>query len=183
MILGMSIGTYTFLQGLIILAGIGAGLIVMFGLLTGTFDGLTAVFLSSTLLTSLTGFDFPFDHLLHSHKVGIISIVVLAIAIPESYALSSCRGVTVGPCGRSGYRTVSERLCQQWRRRSPKVPALRALARTQKSRHSWSCSSSWCRICCTCDCCGEEVPRRADANSLTHLHFLSERFGTRNHAF
>jgi hypothetical protein len=60
MILGMSVATYTFLHVLISLIGIGSGFIVMFGFLTGKrFAGLTAVFLLTTVLTSLTGFGFP----------------------------------------------------------------------------------------------------------------------------
>ncbi len=46
----------------------------------------TALFLVTTLATSVTGFGFPFDHLLPSHKVGIISLVVLAVAILARYA-------------------------------------------------------------------------------------------------
>ena len=86
MILGMSTATYTLLHVLISLVGIGTGLVVVFGFLTGKrFDGVTVVFLITTVLTSVTGFGFPFDHLLPSHKVGIISLVVLAIAIPARY--------------------------------------------------------------------------------------------------
>jgi hypothetical protein len=58
----------------------------MFGFLQGKrFDGLTALFLITTVLTSVTGFGFLFDHLLPSHKVGIISLIVLAVAIPARY--------------------------------------------------------------------------------------------------
>src|SRR6266516_6117457 len=86
MILGMSIVTYTLLHVLISLVGIVSGLIVMYGFLTGKrLDGLTAVFLTTTVLTSVTGFGFPFEHLLPSHKVGIISLVILAVAIPARY--------------------------------------------------------------------------------------------------
>jgi hypothetical protein len=86
MILGMSVATYTFLHVLISLIEIGTGLIVMFGFLTGKrFDGLTVVFLLTTVLTCVTGFGFPFDHLLPSHKVGILSLIVLAVAIPARY--------------------------------------------------------------------------------------------------
>jgi len=86
MILGMSTATYTSLHVLISLVGIGSGLVVMSGFLTGKrLDGLTAIFLSSTVLTSVTGFGFPFDHLLPSHKVGIISLIVLAFAIAARY--------------------------------------------------------------------------------------------------
>ena len=80
MILGMSTATYTFLHVLISLIGIGSGFVVMFGFITGKrLDTLTAVFLTTTVLTSVTGFGFPFDHLLPSHKLGIISLVVLAL--------------------------------------------------------------------------------------------------------
>ena len=86
MIFGMTLATYTFLHVLISLVGIGAGLIVMFGLLNGKrFDGWTVLFLVTTVLTSVTGFGFPFDHLLPSHKVGILSLVILAAAIPARY--------------------------------------------------------------------------------------------------
>jgi len=46
---------------------------------------MTAVFLITTVLTSVTGFGFPFDHLLPSHKVGILSLVALAVAILGRY--------------------------------------------------------------------------------------------------
>src|ERR1700733_14072000 len=86
MILGMSTATYTFLHVLVSLVGIGSGLVVIFGFLTGKrLDGLTGVFLITTALTSLSGFGFPFDHLLPSHIVGIISLVILALAIPARY--------------------------------------------------------------------------------------------------
>jgi hypothetical protein len=61
MILGMSTATYTLLHVLISLIGIGSGLIVLFGMLTARrLDGLTGVFLATTVLTSVTGFGFPF---------------------------------------------------------------------------------------------------------------------------
>ena len=83
MILGMSTATYTFLHVLISLIGIGSGLIVMYGFLkVKPWGGLNAIFLITTVLTSVTGFGFPFDHLGPAHKVGILSLVVLAIAIP-----------------------------------------------------------------------------------------------------
>src|ERR1700733_1026752 len=88
MILGMPTATYTLVHILISLVGIGSGFLVMFGLLTARrFDGATALFLATTVLTSVTGFGFPFDHLLPSHVVGIISLIVLAVAIPARYLL------------------------------------------------------------------------------------------------
>ena len=86
MIFGMSTATYTLLHVIISMAGIGSGLVVMYGFLVGRqLNGPTAVFFITTVLTSLTGFGFPFDHLLPSHIVGIISLVVLAVAIPARY--------------------------------------------------------------------------------------------------
>jgi hypothetical protein len=71
MILGMSTATYTFLHVLISLIGIGSGLVVMFGFITGKrLDILIAVFLTTTVLTSVTGFGFPFDHLCRLTNLG-----------------------------------------------------------------------------------------------------------------
>lgn len=84
---GMATSTYTLIHVLISLVGIGSGLIVLFGMLSRKrLDGWTALFLVTTAATSITGFGFPFDHLLPSHKVGIISLIVLAIAILARYA-------------------------------------------------------------------------------------------------
>src|SRR5438105_1108313 len=75
MILGMRPETFTFVHVLLSLVGIGSGFVVIFGLLAGKrLDGWTGLFLTSTVATSVTGFLFPFDHLLPSHKVGLISL-------------------------------------------------------------------------------------------------------------
>jgi hypothetical protein len=88
MVWGMTIETFTLLHVLVSLVGIGSGFVVMSGLLGGRDrNGWTAVFLSTTVVTSLSGFGFPFDHLLPSHKVGLLSLVVLAVAIVARYAL------------------------------------------------------------------------------------------------
>lgn len=87
MVLGMTLSTFTFLHVIISLIGIGSGLVVLYGLLVGKrLDGVTAIFLLSTVLTSVTGFFFPFEHLLPSHIVGIISLVLLALAILARYS-------------------------------------------------------------------------------------------------
>jgi hypothetical protein len=88
MILGMTTQTYTLVHVLISLVGIASGLVVLFGLLGAKrTDGWTGLFLATAVLTSATGFGFPFDHFLPSHKVGIISVVMLAIAILARYGL------------------------------------------------------------------------------------------------
>jgi len=86
MILGMTLSTFTLFHVVLSLLGIASGLIVVYGLMTGKrFDGWTAVFLLFTVLTSLTGFLFPFTHLLPSHVVGILSLLMLAVAIVARY--------------------------------------------------------------------------------------------------
>src|SRR6202049_4390859 len=131
MILGMSTATYTFLHVLISLIGIGSGLIVMFGFLTAKrLNGLTAVFLVTTVLTSVTGFGFPFDHLLPSHKVGIISLIVLAVAIPARYAFhlaGAWRWIYVVAAVIALYLNVFVLIVQSFE----KVPTLKAMAPTQ----------------------------------------------------
>ena len=68
------------------LIGIAAGLVVFYGLLTGRAQGgWTAVFLVTTVLTSVTGFPLPATQLLPSHIVGVISLVLLAVAIAAFY--------------------------------------------------------------------------------------------------
>jgi hypothetical protein len=131
-ILGMTTSTFTLLHVLISLAGIGAGFIVVYGLLTGKrLDGWTAIFLATTVLTSLTGFLFPVEHLLPSHVVGIISLVVLAIAIFARYALhlsGAWRWVYVVCSVLALYLNSFVAVVQSFL----KVPALKALAPTQK---------------------------------------------------
>jgi len=132
MILGMSTATYTFLHVLVSLVGIGSGLIVMFGLLTGKrLDGWTAIFLATTVLTSLSGFAFPVDHLLPSHIVGIISLVVLAVVIPARYVThlaGAWRWIYVVGAALALYLNVFVAVVQAFL----KVPALKSLAPTQK---------------------------------------------------
>ena len=68
------------------LVGIVSGFVVIWGLLNARrLDGWTAVFLATTVATSATGFFLPAERLLPSHLLGIISLVVLAIAIVARY--------------------------------------------------------------------------------------------------
>ena len=86
MVLGMSLATFTLLHVVISLVGVAAGLIAMVGLLTSNpLRGWTALFLATTILTSVTGFFFPVEKLLPSHIIGIISLVLLAIACLALY--------------------------------------------------------------------------------------------------
>jgi len=86
MVFGMTLATYTLMHVVISLAGIGSGLVVLFGLLNGKRQaGWTGLFLATTVATSVTGFGFPVEHFLPSHGVGILSLVVLGIAILALY--------------------------------------------------------------------------------------------------
>ena len=132
MVLGMSLATYTLLHVVISLVGIGSGLVVMFGLLTGKrMDWWTGLFLITAALTSITGFGFPFDHLPPSHILGILSLMALALAIPARYMFhlnGAWRGVYVIGSALALYFNVFVLVVQGFE----KVPALNALAPTQK---------------------------------------------------
>ena len=132
MILGMSTGTYTLLHVLISLIGIGSGLVVMFGFLTGKrLDGWTALFLITTVLTSVTGFGFPVDHLLPSHVIAVLSLLILAVAILARYAFhlsGAWRSTYVVTASIALYLNVFVLVVQTFM----KVPAVHALAPTQK---------------------------------------------------
>src|SRR5258708_5073934 len=87
MILGMSFSTFTLFHVILSLVGIGAGLVVLIGMFVSRkLEAWTALFLGTTVLTSVTGYFFPFDQILPSHIVGAVSLVVLAIAL---YALNA----------------------------------------------------------------------------------------------
>jgi len=88
MVLGMSLSAFTMVHVIISLIGIVSGFIVLFGLFgSHRLPGMTALFLLTTILTSVTGFLFPFDKLLPSHMVGIVSLIVLAIACFALYVM------------------------------------------------------------------------------------------------
>ena len=128
MILGMSLSAFTTLHVVISLIAIASGIIVMFGLLgSSRMPGLTAIFLLFTILTSATGFLFPFEKLLPSHVVGILSLVLLAIACLALYVMKLSgpwRWVYVLTALASLYFNVFVLVIQSFL----KVPALTALA-------------------------------------------------------
>jgi hypothetical protein len=82
----MSLATFTLLHVVVSLIGIVAGLVAMVGLLKSkSLPGWTGLFLLTTILTSVTGFFFPVEKLLPSHVIGIISLVLLAVACLALY--------------------------------------------------------------------------------------------------
>jgi len=132
MILGMSTATYTLVHVLISVVGIASGFVVLYGFLNAKrLDGWTAVFLTTTTLTSISGFGFPFDHLLPSHKIGIISLLVLAVTIPARYVFRMqgvWRAVYVIGSALALYFNVFVLVVQSFM----KVPVLKKLAPTQQ---------------------------------------------------
>ena len=81
MMLGLSLPTFTILHVIISLVGIVSGLVVLFGLLgSRPAPGWTALFLVTTILTSVTGFGFPFTALLPSHMIGRAAAAIERIA-------------------------------------------------------------------------------------------------------
>jgi hypothetical protein len=92
MILGMSLSAFTNLHVVLSLVGIVAGFVVLIHMLRSKVrPGWTAVFLATTVLTSVTGFLFPFERVLPSHVVGVVSLVVLALAIAALYGYHLAR--------------------------------------------------------------------------------------------
>ncbi|MGA2218488.1 MAG: hypothetical protein ABSG51_10405 [Terracidiphilus sp.] len=86
MILGLSFVQFTFLHVFLSLVGIGAGIFVVWGLLTSRrLRILTDLFLVTTLFTSLTGFFFPFKGVTPGIVIGILSVIALLLAIVALY--------------------------------------------------------------------------------------------------
>lgn len=82
MILGLSIPAFVAVHVAISLIGIATGLVALGALATGRFlKGWQAAFLITTILTSVTGFMFPFGGVTPAFGFGVISLIVLAIAL------------------------------------------------------------------------------------------------------
>ena len=130
MMLGLSLSTFTTLHVVISLIGIAAGFVVLLGLLNGKSQGgWVALFLATTVLTSVTGFMFPFAKFLPSHGVGLISLVVLAVALLALYVFrlaGAWRWIYVVTALTALYLNVFVLIAQGFL----KVPVLNALAPT-----------------------------------------------------
>jgi hypothetical protein len=113
------------------LAGILSGFVVVFGLLgSRRLDGWTALFLATTVATSVTGFLFPVHHLMPSHVLGIISIVVLSVTLVARYRCNlegASRWIYAGGAVLSLYLNFFVLIAQSF----AKIPALKVLAPTQ----------------------------------------------------
>src|SRR5215471_7732514 len=128
--LGLDLTTLTSVHVIISLVGIATGFVVMRGFLTAdAMPGVSALFLVTTVLTSVTGFMFPFTMVLPAHIIGGLSLVLLLLAIVARYGLHLAgpwRAVYVVTALASQYFNLFVLVVQIFRR----VPALHALAPT-----------------------------------------------------
>jgi len=119
---------FTLIHVLISLVAIGAGLIVLYGLLgSARLDGWTAIFLTLTVATSVTGFLFPFHGVTPAIIVGVLSLVLLALAISARYYFrlaGSWRWIYVVTAVMALYLNVFVLVVQSFQ----KIPPLHALA-------------------------------------------------------
>jgi hypothetical protein len=131
MLLGMSLSAFTLLHVLISLIGIVTGLVVALGMLQSRrMPGWTALFLASTVATSVTGFLFPAQRVLPSHIVGALSLLILAVALFALYGrqlAGAWRGTYVVTALAALYLNVFVLIVQGF----VKVGPLHALAPTQ----------------------------------------------------
>lgn len=121
----------TIIHVIISLLGIVSGYVVIAGMLQAQrLPRWTAFFLITTVLTSVTGFAFPFVKLLPSHILAVLSLIVLAIAIYALYSRQLAgrwRAAYVVTAIIAQYLNVFVLIVQAFQ----KLPPLKALAPTQ----------------------------------------------------
>ncbi len=132
MILGMSLARFTQVHVAISLIGIAAGFLVILGMFASKkLPAMTALFLIMTVLTSVTGFFFPYKGATPGIKIGILSLVVLLFALIAWYGghlRGGWRGTWVITAVVAQFFNFLVLVVQSFE----KVPALHALAPTQK---------------------------------------------------
>jgi len=131
MILGLSIGEFTLLHVAISLVAIGFGLIAVGGMFASRrLPVTTALFLLTTILTSVGGFFFPIHGFTPALGVGGVSCVILLIALFAYYGkglAGTWRWIYVITAIAALYLNVFVLVVQSF----IKVAALNALAPTQ----------------------------------------------------
>jgi hypothetical protein len=140
MILGMSVAVFTQFHVIISLVAILSGIIVVLGMLGARrMPGMTALFLITTVATSVTGFMFEtpaeaprvIGSLDPAKIIGIISLIFLVLAILAQYSYrlaGSWRGVYVISAIVALYFNCFVLVVQSFQ----KIPFFHALAPTQK---------------------------------------------------
>jgi hypothetical protein len=127
----MTTATFTVVHVVISLIGIFAGVVVLAGMLAGRLlGGCNAVFLIATVATSVTGFFFHSANFGPPHVVGVISLVVLAVALVALYGrhlIGIWRAIYVVAAMLALYLNVFVGVAQAFQ----KLPFLSVLAPTQ----------------------------------------------------
>jgi hypothetical protein len=125
------LAAFTLFHVAISLVGIFSGFVVIFGMLTSKcLDGWTALFLTTTVATSVTGFLFPFHGFTPADALGIISLAVLSITLYARYGrhiTGAWRWIYVITAVLAQYLNFFVLIVQSFM----KVPALHDLAPTQ----------------------------------------------------
>jgi uncharacterized membrane protein len=127
----MLLQIYTIIHTLISLIAIFTGVVVVFGMLVGLrLDGWTKWFLTTAVLTTVTGFFFPFHGFTPGIGLGIISLPFLALTLFARYPrhlAGAWRWIYVIGAVICLYFNLFVAVVQSFE----KVPALHALAPTQ----------------------------------------------------
>ena len=133
MTFGLSLAAFTAVHVVISLIGILSGFLAIFAMFKGnTPRGLTGLFLLTTILTSVTGFLFPFNGVTPGIILGVLSMIALAIAVVAFYVrglAGSWRSVYALTAVIAQYFNVFVLFAQLF----AKTPALKAVAPTQAS--------------------------------------------------
>ncbi len=127
----MSLAAFTALHVALSLIGIASGFAILFGMIAGQkLPGVTMLFLVTTVLTSVTGFMFPFKGFTPAIGVGVLSMIVLLVAVIARYPgrlRGKWRGTWVVTSAVALYLNFFVLIVQSFE----KVPSLHALAPTQ----------------------------------------------------
>lgn len=130
----MILRAYTIVHVVISLLGILSGFVVIAGMIgSNPLEGWTQFFLWTTVLTSVTGFFFPFRGFTPAYAFGIISLVVLTVSIYARYPGNldgAWRWTYVVGAVLAQYLNCFVLIVQSFQ----KIPMLQVLAPTQKER-------------------------------------------------
>jgi hypothetical protein len=128
MVLGMTLPVFTFVHVALSLIGILSGIVVILGMLRSMrLNVVTALFLVTTVLTSVTGFFFPFHGVTPGIVLGVLSLIALLGAIVARHGFhmaGASRWVYVVCAVLAEWFNVFVLIAQLFQ----KVPALHALA-------------------------------------------------------
>lgn len=128
----MILRIYTIIHVIISLLGIASGFVVMAGMLKADpMAAWTKFFLGTTVLTSVTGFFFPYRGFTPALAFGLISLLVLALVLYALYAADLAGGwrltYVIGAIA-AQYLNFFVLVVQSFQ----KIPALKKYAPTQK---------------------------------------------------